>query len=86
LLFTGLPTPSFSNHFEPLRTSGYSVLENKSGVKLSRSQIASITNLKENVVGVIAGLETWDRQTFTLFPNLRAVARLGVVLHNVDTD
>jgi len=64
--------------------AGLTIVPNDTGQKLDYAQISELTKNREDVVGVIAGLEVWNQEVINLFPNLRAVSRLGVGLDSVD--
>jgi D-3-phosphoglycerate dehydrogenase len=78
-------TSSFGRHdprpLEMLRAAGYEVRFNPYGRRLDRAETHA---LLEGVVGLIAGTETLDREILTGATRLRAVARCGVGVDNLD--
>jgi D-3-phosphoglycerate dehydrogenase len=78
-------TSSFARHdphpLEQLRDAGYEVRLNPHGRKLRPAETAE---LLDGIVGLVAGTETLDRQILTAATDLRAIARCGVGVDNVD--
>ncbi len=66
---------------EKLRQAGYEVRLNPHGRRLARAETAE---LLEGVVGLVAGTETLDREILTAATGLRAIARCGVGVDNLD--
>lgn len=64
-----------------LKDAGFEVVDNPYKRKLTKQELLEL--LKENVVGLIAGLETIDREVLTK-ASLLAVSRVGAGLSNVD--
>ena len=78
-------TSSFARHdprpLEMLREAGYDVRLNPHGRRLDR---AETRELLQGVIGLIAGTEALDREILTAATALRAIARCGVGLDNLD--
>lgn len=78
-------TSSFARHdpqpLERLREAGYEVRLNPHGRRLDR---AETLELLDGVVGLVAGTETLDRAILTAATELRAIARCGSGVDNVD--
>ncbi len=82
-----ISTSSFARHdprpLEMLREAGYEVRLNPHGRRLGR---AETLELLDGVVGLVAGTETLDRQVMTAATELRAIARCGTGVDNLDHD
>ena len=80
-------TSSFARHdrrpLELLRDAGYEVRLNPHGRRLERAETAE---LLRGAVGLLAGTETLDRELLTGAAELRAIARCGTGMDNVDQD
>ena len=80
-------TSSFGRHdprpLERLRDAGYEVRLNPHGRRLERTETME---LLRGVVGLIAGTETMDREILTAARDLKAIARCGSGLDNLDRD
>lgn len=80
-------TSSFGRHdpgpLEQLREAGYEVRLNPHGRRLHH---AETTELLRGVVGLVAGTETLDREILMEATELRAIARCGVGVDNLDHD
>ena len=78
-------TSSFGRHdpqpLEQLRAAGYDVRLNPHGRRLER---AETIDLLDGVVGLVAGTETLDREILLAATELRAIARCGSGVDNVD--
>jgi len=68
---------------EILEKAGIEVIANPFGRRLTEAEI--INHLK-GVDALIAGLEPLNRRVLTSFPQLRAIARVGIGLDNVDLE
>ena len=68
---------------EMLERVGVEVIANPFGRRLTEAEI--IAHL-QGVDGLIAGLEPLNRRVLTLSPQLRAIARVGIGLDNVDLE
>lgn len=64
-----------------LKAAGYKVLDNPYKRKLTKKELIDL--LDDNVIGLIAGLETIDREVLEN-ARLQAVSRVGAGLSNVD--
>lgn len=70
-----------SRPVELLRAGGYEVINNPFKRKLTGMELAGL--LKEDVLGLIAGLEVLDRETMRV-SRLKVISRCGSGLSNVD--
>jgi D-3-phosphoglycerate dehydrogenase len=68
---------------ERLKASGYTVVENPFRRKLSKKELLDL--LGDDVVGLIAGLETLDREVLEK-SRLQVISRVGAGLSNVDLE
>jgi len=68
---------------EILERAGIEVIANPFGRRLTEAEIMAHL---QGVDGLIAGLEPLNRQVLTLFPQLRAIARVGIGMDNVDLE
>jgi D-3-phosphoglycerate dehydrogenase / 2-oxoglutarate reductase len=68
---------------ERLKAAGYIVIENPYKRKLTKWELLAL--LGDNVVGLIAGLETLDREVLRK-SRLRVISRVGAGLSNVDLE
>lgn len=68
---------------EALQENGLSYTLNPYGRKLSESEV---TTLLQNHTALIAGLEPLNENVFRKNPQLKAIARVGVGMDNVDLD
>jgi len=66
-----------------LRAAGYEVIDNPYKRKLTREELLDL--LEDDVVGLIAGLETLDREVLAK-SRIQAISRVGAGLSNVDLD
>ncbi len=66
---------------ELLKKSGYDIIDNPYKRKLTKSELLEL--LRPEVVGLIAGLETLDREVLSR-SNLKCISRVGSGLSNVD--
>ncbi|MFQ5349856.1 MAG: NAD(P)-dependent oxidoreductase, partial [Thermoanaerobaculia bacterium] len=80
-------TSSFARHdprpLDQLRQAGYEVRLNPHGRRLRQTETRE---LLDGVVGLVAGTEKLDREILTAATELRAIARCGVGVDNVDQD
>jgi len=67
--------------FELLEASGYEVVKNPFGRKLTEEE--TIT-LGKDCVGIVAGVETLDSIVIDSLPNLKCISRVGVGMDSVD--
>lgn len=80
------PSSFAANEKKPLKIlekAGVEVVANPFGRRLTEAEIMAHL---QGVDGLIAGLEPLNRQVLTSFPQLRAIARVGIGLDNVDLD
>ncbi len=68
---------------EMLRSAGCEIVPNPFGRRLTETEI--IEHLK-GIDGLIAGLEPLNRKVLESAPQLKAVARVGIGMNNVDQD
>jgi D-3-phosphoglycerate dehydrogenase len=66
-----------------LESAGYAVTLNPYGRKLKPEEVV---NFIQDADGLLAGLERLDEAVFSMTPALKAVARIGVGMDNVDLD
>jgi len=66
---------------ERLLAAGFSVIENSYKRKMTKEELHSL--LKEDVVGILAGLEPLDRDVLTQ-SHLKCISRVGAGMTNVD--
>ncbi len=67
--------------FELLEASGYEVVKNPFGRKLT---IKETITLGKDCVGIVAGVETLDSIVIDSLPNLKCISRVGVGMDSVD--
>jgi D-3-phosphoglycerate dehydrogenase len=68
---------------ERLKSAGYTVVENPFRRKLSKKELLDL--LGDDVIGLIAGLETLDREVLEI-SKIRVISRVGAGLSNVDME
>lgn len=66
---------------ERLKASGYAVVDNPFHRKLTKEELLDL--LEDDVAGIIAGLETLDREVLEQ-SRIRVISRVGAGLSNVD--
>ncbi|MBD2871099.1 phosphoglycerate dehydrogenase [Paenibacillus arenilitoris] len=64
-----------------LEEAGCEIVENRLGRPHAREELIPLVT---DIHGVIAGVDTWDEEVFRLAPNLKAIARFGVGVDNID--
>ena len=69
--------------FEMLEQAGYEVKRNTTGAILSHEQMR---DMLADCVGVIIGVDPLDAEILACAPHLRAVAKYGVGVDNIDLD
>lgn len=69
--------------FEQLEAAGYEVVKNTTGGILEKEQMQT---LLADCVGVIIGVDPLDAEVLACAPKLRAVAKYGVGVDNIDMD
>ncbi len=80
------PSSFAANEKKPLKIlekAGVEVVANPFGRRLTEAEIMAHL---QGVDGLIAGLEPLNRQVLTSFPQLRAIARVGIGMDNVDLE
>lgn len=82
-----LVTPRSFHRFKhkayPLMESqGYEILENTTGRTLSEGELLEYA--KQNVVGIIVGIDPLPESTLRQFTRLKAISKYGVGLDNID--
>lgn len=80
------PSSFAANEKEPLEIlerAGIEVIANPFGRRLTEAEIMAHL---QGVDGLVAGLEPLNRQVLTSFPQLRAIARVGIGMDNVDLE
>lgn len=66
---------------ERLLTAGYTIIDNPYKRKMTREELCNL--LKEDVVGILAGLEPLDREVMSS-SHLKCISRVGAGMTNVD--
>lgn len=66
-----------------LKEKGIEVIKNPFGRRLTKAEIIGHLH---GVDGLLAGLEPLDEEVFSQVPNLRAIARIGIGMDNVDKE
>lgn len=64
-----------------LEEAGCEIIENKLGRPHTYEELIPLV---ADIDGVITGVDTWDEAVFKLAPNLKAIARFGVGVDNID--
>ena len=72
-----------SNPFQMLESSGFDIIKNPYGRKLTESEVIC---LAKDCIGIIAGLEPLNSSVIDKLPSLRCISRVGVGMDNVDID
>lgn len=80
------PRGDLSSLEPQLMSLGFSIVRNVTGKIPNLMEWAAGISNKDEVVGVIAGLESWGPAEFSMFSNLRCISRLGVGIDNIDTE
>ncbi|MFQ6817724.1 MAG: phosphoglycerate dehydrogenase [Blautia sp.] len=68
---------------EILENAGCEIIENPHGRPYTFEELKEIV---PGIDGVVAGVDTWDENVFMLAPNLKAIARFGVGVDNIDLE
>lgn len=68
---------------EMLTSAGIDVVPNPYGRKMNEEEII---DLAKDAVGILAGLEPLNEKVFLNCPKLKAIARIGIGIENVDID
>ncbi|OXM85416.1 phosphoglycerate dehydrogenase [Paenibacillus rigui] len=64
-----------------LESHGVEVIENKVGRPHTFDELKELVS---DIDGVVAGVDTWNEDVFKLAPRLKAIARFGVGVDNID--
>lgn len=64
-----------------LEENGVEVVENTLGRPMTRQELLSVVG---DIDGVVVGVDTWNEEIFAHAPRLRAMARFGVGVDNID--
>lgn len=64
-----------------LEDAGCEIIENPHGRPYTYEELCGIVG---EIDGVVAGVDTWNEDVFRLAPNLKAIARFGVGVDNID--
>ena len=67
-----------------LEENNFELILNPYGRRLSENEVTDL--LKNNIVGMIAGLEPLTRQVLKSSKNLKVIARCGTGIDNIDID
>lgn len=71
------------NPIKKLKDSGFEIIENPHGRKIDKSELLNL--LTDDVVGLIAGLETLDDEVLTK-SSLKVISRVGSGISNIDKE
>ena len=71
------------NSIIKIQNAGFNVIKNPYGRKLNKEELLGL--LDENVIGLIAGLETIDSE-IVKNSNLKSISRLGAGISNIDLE
>lgn len=66
-----------------LEDNGVEVIENTLGRPMTRQELLSVVG---DIDGVVVGVDTWNEEIFAHAPKLRAMARFGVGVDNIDLE
>ena len=64
-----------------LEENGAQVIENPNGRPMTREELLAVVG---DIDGVVVGVDTWNEEIFSRAPKLRAMARFGVGVDNID--
>ena len=64
-----------------LEENGVEVIENPYGRPMTREELLAVIG---DIDGVVVGVDTWNEEIFAHAPKLRAMARFGVGVDNID--
>ena len=67
--------------FEILESNNFEVIKNPYGRKLTNDETIS---LAEDCVGIVAGVETFDKNVIDSLPKLKCISRVGVGMDSID--
>ena len=66
-----------------LEEAGCAIIENPHGRPYTLEELKEIV---PDIDGVVVGVDTWNEEVFRLAPKLRAMARFGVGVDNIDLE
>lgn len=66
-----------------LEAAGCEIVENKLGRPHTFEELVPLVG---DIDGVVAGVDTWDEEVFKRAPRLKAIARFGVGVDNIDLE
>ncbi|WP_123042060.1 phosphoglycerate dehydrogenase [Cohnella candidum] len=66
-----------------LEEAGCEIVENKLGRPHTFEELAPLVG---DIDGVVAGVDTWNEEVFKIAPKLKAIARFGVGVDNIDLE
>ena len=69
--------------FEQLEAAGYEVVRNSTGGILEKEQMKALI---ADCSGIIVGVDPLDAEVLSCAPRLRAIAKYGVGVDNIDLD
>lgn len=72
-----------SEPFDLLRESGYEIINNPFGRKLTEDEVIE---LAKDCIGIVAGVEPLTARVMDALPNLKVISRVGVGMDSVDLD
>lgn len=64
-----------------LEENGIEIIENPYGRPMTREELLTVVG---DIDGVVVGVDTWNEEIFAHAPKLRAMARFGVGVDNID--
>jgi D-3-phosphoglycerate dehydrogenase len=72
-----------SKPFDLLEEQGYEVINNPYGRKLTENEVI---DLAKNCIGIVAGVESFNKNVLDALPRLKCISRVGVGMDSVDLD
>ena len=76
---------NYSKYCQPgkqlLESAGCEIIENMKGRPFTREELLEVVG---EIDGVVAGVDTWNEEIFAHAPKLKAIARFGVGVDNID--
>lgn len=72
-----------SEPIELLQNAGFEIVPNPYGRKLTESETIALGN---EIIGVVAGVETYSRNVLDQLTNLKCISRVGVGIDSIDID
>lgn len=72
-----------SDPLDLLRNAGFEVIQNPYGRKLTENETISLGN---DIIGVVAGVETYNSTVFDRLANLICISRVGVGIDGIDLE